>query len=284
MTSSSACALSVDQLSLQYDGVTVLDSIALNIPEGAVVGLIGRNGAGKSSLIRCMLGLSVPQSGSASILGDPSLALSDAVRARIGYVPQQSTLIESMRVWQHIEYIGGFYPRWTAQRARDLCIKIGLPEDLKVKNLSVGDKQKLSIVLALAHDPELVLMDEPVASLDPMMRRDFMRILFDTDRPRTILLSSHLLSDLERVVSHVALVRDGKLQLFDAWDGLAENVRVINMPTHTPEQAGILRQTPTGKDWRLVVDMRQLEASRLCEAAKQSPALGLEDLFEELNA
>ncbi len=129
-------------------------------------------------------------------------------------------------VWQHIEYIGSFYPRWSAERAHLLCQRLMLDEGAEVSALSVGDQQKLALVLAMAHDPDLLLLDEPVASLDPLARRDFMRLLFEDDAtrdtPRTVLLSSHLLTDLERVVSHVVILRDGRVQVQGEWDALQE--------------------------------------------------------------
>ena len=276
-------SLSVNKLSLQYSGITVVDDVTLNIPKGAVVGLVGRNGAGKSSLMRCMMGLSVPHSGNATVLGDAAMALTDPVRERIGYVPQQPDLVESMNVWQHIEYVGSFYAGWTKQRATDLCIQIELPLGLEIKNLSVGDKQKLSIVLALAHDPDLVLMDEPVASLDPIMRRNFMRLLFNTDDQRTVVLSSHLLADLERVVSHVAFLRDGKLQLFGSWDDISENLRIVNLPYSADTEAGVHTQRKDGFQWRAVVDVRSVTNKDLAYIAKSQPQPSLDDLFVEFN-
>ena len=276
-------SLSIHQLSLQYAGVTVLDDINLSVPKGAVVGLVGRNGAGKSSLLRCMLGLSVPHSGKVNILGSSAKSLSNAVRERLGYVPQQPELVESMNVWQHIEYIGSFYTRWAEQRARELCIKIELPLGLEVKNLSVGDKQKLSIVLALAHDPELVLLDEPVASLDPVMRRNFMRILFNSDEQRTVLLSSHLLGDLERVASHIAFLRDGKLQLFGEWDAISENLRIVTLPHSAANETGIQTQRQEDAQWRAVVDLRTVVNKELVTLAANQPQPSLDDLFVEFN-
>ena len=272
--------LSVQNLSLAYAKTTVLHDIYLDLPPSSVVGLIGRNGAGKSSLMRCMIGLSVPQSGSVKLWDDDALTLSDATRARIGYVPQQAELVQWMTVWEHIEYVGSFYPRWQEGRARALCTQLDLALDITVKNLSVGDQQKLSIVLALAHDPDLVLMDEPVASLDPFTRRDFMRMLLDRDEPRTVLLSSHLLSDLERVVSHVAFMREGRLQLMSSWDDLTENLRLLTVTDPLLPQPGLLTQRVLDGRWRAVVDTRTAALSNFAQVGQ--PPL-LEELFIELN-
>jgi ABC-2 type transport system ATP-binding protein len=278
-------ALSAQQVCLRYDEALVLNNLSLDLPAGAVVGLVGRNGAGKSSLLRCFLGLSVPQSGSLTVLGDSAKQLTDGVRERLGYVPQQADLVDWMSVWQHIEYIGSFYSQWQLGRAQSLCERLELPMHPKVKNLSVGDKQKLAIVLALAHDPELLLMDEPVASLDPMMRRAFMQVLFDTQKLRTVLISSHLLSDLERVVSHVAFMRNGRIQLMGGWDELAENLRIVRLPISSPLLANALTHRALGEDSpafvQAIVDTR-LSAFRTLADDMVAPTL--DDLFVELNA
>jgi ABC-2 type transport system ATP-binding protein len=218
--------IEVQGLGLRYGPQAALDAVSIDIPTGAVVGLVGRNGAGKSSLLRCLVGLTVPSEGRSTVLGSPSLALSDEARGRLGYVSQGGDLLGWLTVWQQIETLGSFYPRWDAARARALCERLALPTAPKVSSLSGGDQQKLAIVLALAHDPDLLILDEPVASLDPLTRRDFMRLLFECDtrreQPRTVLLSSHLLTDLERVVSHVVFLHEGRIRLQGAWDELQE--------------------------------------------------------------
>ena len=219
-------AIDARDLGLRYGNHAALDQVSLRVPVGAVVGLVGRNGAGKSSLLRCLVGLTVPSQGSSTVLGSPSLALSDAVRSRLGYVSQGGDLLGWLTVWQQIETLGSFYSNWDAAQARALCERLALPTGAKVSALSGGDQQKLAIVLALAHDPDVLILDEPVASLDPLTRRDFMRLLFEGDvkrkQPRTVLLSSHLLTDLERVVSHLIFLREGRIQLQGAWDELQE--------------------------------------------------------------
>jgi ABC-2 type transport system ATP-binding protein len=193
-------AIHAQQISLAYQGRAALQGVSLDIPEGAVVGLVGRNGAGKSTLLRCLTGLSLPDSGRCALLGCASDALDDTTRARLGYVSQTGDLLPWLTVWQNVAYIGSFYPQWQAERAHALCARLELDEKKRADKLSVGDQQKLALVLALAHDPDLLILDEPVASLDPLARREFMRMLFDGSesrpRPRTVLLSSHLLTDL----------------------------------------------------------------------------------------
>jgi len=272
--SASAFAIDASGLCLSYDARRVLDDLSLSVPAGAVVGLVGPNGSGKSTLLRCLLGLSVADSGESHLLGCPSLLLDDPTRERLGYVAQTPDLFEWMEAWEHIETIGRAYANWSPERAARLAVQLGLPLGATAGSLSVGDQQKLAVVLALSHDPDLVLMDEPVASLDPIARRAFMRTLFayreDGAAPRTVLISSHQLGDLERVVSHVAFMRAGRIQLMDEWDALIEHVRVVA----GPPPAGALH---VARDGRALVDLRRTPC-----AVEGSP-VGLDELFVLLN-
>jgi ABC-2 type transport system ATP-binding protein len=277
--------ISCKQLSLLGDYSPVLNGVSLNIPPGAVVGLVGRNGAGKSTLLRCLVGLIAPTSGTAHLLGCPSLELTEAARARLGYVAQTPDLFEWMSVQEHLRTIGRAYPAWNEKRCLTLAMRLNLPLGGTVRKLSGGDQQKLAVVLALAHDPEVLILDEPVASLDPMTRRDFMRSLFMEQRERdvqpvstsdtTILISSHLLGDLERVVSHVAFLRDGRLQLFDTWDAMLEHLRLVPRET--------IGLPPSAVIWHnrmhCIIDTRLAP-----ESINAGQVLSLDELFVELNS
>lgn len=291
---SPATAISAESLSWWHSSDLILKSINLQIPEGSVVGLVGRNGAGKSSLLRCLVGLTVPTSGSSSLLGSPSLDLPDSVRERLGYVGQTPDLFDWLDGEAHFKRMNELYANWDSRRALETALRLDLPLGQRANRLSVGDQQKLSVVLALGHDPDLLLLDEPVASLDPMARRDFMRAVFErrdalddaSVPPRTVLISSHLLSDLERVVTHVAFMREGQIQLFDEWDALVENLRLIELPVGDAEAhlsaipvRAVLRRRVVQNTARIIVDTRLLDAP-----AAQSRALNLDELFSELNA
>lgn len=271
-------AIRASGITLRRKHLDVLHDVSLDIPAGAVVGLVGRNGAGKSTLLQCLAGLVAPDAGHSELLGCPSLDLNDAVRERLGYVAQTPDLFGWMTVHEHLQTIGRAYPRWDEDRCMALALRLDLPLSTSVARLSGGDQQKLSVVLALAHDPDVLLFDEPVASLDPLTRREFMRAIFsggDPARERTVLISSHILSDLERVVSHVAFIRAGRLQAFDSWDAMLEHYRLAPQGCEVPAGAVIWRSHASGQ---VLLDSRR--APQLAGAGR---ALTLDELFMELN-
>ena len=268
-------------ISLHSGTTQALDRVSIAIPRGAVVGLVGRNGAGKSTLLRCMVGLAAPDSGTANLLGCPALDMSDDVRARLGYVAQTPDLFEWMSVYEHLETIGRAYPTWNEIHCLILAARLDLPLGRQVGKLSGGDQQKLAVVLALAHDPEVLILDEPVSNLDPMSRREFMRSLF-LDREDgnnaarvqpTIVISSHLLSDLERVVSHVAFLHEGYLQHFDTWDAILEHIRLIPQDAEVSRSAIVRRNRD-----HCVIDTRQAPEWR-----ETGQVATFDQLFAELN-
>lgn len=273
--------IKVNGLNLSYKNHHVLKDINLRIPSGAVVGLVGANGAGKTTLIRCLLGLSLPQSGHIRLLGDEPSDLSDATRARLGYVAQTPELIEWMRVEQYLSYIGAFYPVWHTQRIAQLLKAWALNPTQKISQLSLGQKQKLALLQALGHAPDLLLLDEPVASLDPLMRRDFMRTLFDDAPNRTVLISSHLLSDLERIITHLVLMKDGRIVLADEWDVLVESLQRVQLAHRLPDVPGVLVQHVHADGVTAVIDTRHFDLALLPHGV-QPVSMNLDALFVEL--
>ncbi|CAN7702097.1 ABC transporter ATP-binding protein [Pseudoduganella sp. LjRoot289] len=266
------------KVTLRRKHVDVLQNISFDLPAGAVLGLVGRNGAGKSSLLQCLAGLAAPDAGSCELLGCPSLDLSDAVRERLGYVAQTPDLFGWMSVVEHLQTIGRAYPRWDEERCLTLALRQDLPLATRVRDLSGGDQQKLSVVLALAHDPDVLLFDEPVASLDPLSRREFMRAIFSEraeDRERTVIISSHILSDLERVATHIAFIRHGRLQLLDSWDAMLEHYRLAPHGSAAPANAVVWRGQASG--------MALIDTRRAPDLAGASRPLTLDELFMELN-
>src|SRR5256885_6151004 len=231
-----ASPIQIQGLTKLYGRRVALSGVDLDIPAGSVVGLLGKNGEGKTTLLKCMLGLIKPNSGSVQILGKPAWELDAATKARIGYVPQVISLYPWMRVRALMAYVAAFYPRWNDSLAASLLKDWNVDETAKVGALSVGTLQKLAIILALAHEPELLVLDEPAAALDPMARRDFLKALLDiaVDGRRTILFSTPITTDLERVADRVAILRGGKIVYHDELDALKDSMKRIRVTSPDP--------------------------------------------------
>lgn len=281
-------AVEANHLCVRYGPVTVLDDISFALAPGSVLGLVGRNGAGKTTLLRALLGLLPPAAGVAHLLGCDSRQLTDAVRVRLGYVAQSPELYNWLKVREQLALFGQLYPSWSERHTQELSARLDLPEDMRVGKLSPGERQRLAIVLAMQHRPDLLIFDEPVASLDPIGRRDFLRLLFEhetlSQSSATTIISSHLLEDLERVVTHLLFLDAGRVQLFGTRDELAEHMREVVTPVLPASQPGLLRSKRDAEDgtWRLVVDERSFDVKALPPAATCRP-LGLSDLFIALN-
>jgi ABC-2 type transport system ATP-binding protein len=286
--------LRFERLTKYFDDHRALDAATLAIPAGSVTGLLGANGAGKSTLIKCAVGLLRPNSGRALTLGQDAWHLGADAKARIGYVPQAVELHGWMRVGQLLDYTAGFYPRWNDALAHSLVADWDVPEHRKVKALSPGTLQKLAIVLALAHEPELLILDEPASALDPAARRQFLSTLLElasTDRPRTILFSTHITSDLERVADRVAIMRQGRILFDDELDALKDTVKRLHVTADRPlapdfDLPGRLRRRVAGHE--ALVSVRTASADLLETIQRDHAAtvrvedLSLEDIFLEM--
>ena len=221
--------LNMNAVFKHYPGKYALNGLDFAASSGQVVGLLGRNGAGKSTLLQAALGLCDVDSGSITVFGEHPSNLSECVKARIGYVPQQVDLFGWMTAAQMLGFVKAFYPgpRWNEPKVESLLKRWSIPSNLRIAKMSGGEQQRLAIIRALAHDPELLILDEPVSSLDVAGRRDFLRELVDTviERETTIIFSTHILSDLERVASQVAFMKEGKIILRQTLDSIAEYSR-----------------------------------------------------------
>ena len=232
----------------------MLDRLDLEIPAGTVVGLLGKNGAGKTTLLRCALGLARPEHGTVTILGEPAWNLSASAKQHIGYVPQTPQLYPWMQVRHIIDYTGSFYARWNRAAGRPRWSHDWqIPLDRRAGTLSVGELQKLAIVLALGHEPELLVLDEPVASLDPAARREFLKVVLEiaAGGKRSVIFSTHITSDLERVADRVAILQKGQISFFGELGELKDQIKRLRLiSTNTlPERfelPGILRQRIEG--------------------------------------
>ena len=217
-------AISIKNLTKDFGSKQALRGVDLEIPIGATVGLLGANGSGKTTLIKCSLGLLRPTSGECQLLGESAWSLSASAKARLGYVPQVINLYPWMRVAELIQYTASFYATWNPELTDRLIKEWEMPLNDRVRTLSVGQKQRLAILTAVAYQPDLLILDEPAASLDPQARRQFLQLLVELSEPeqRTVLFSTHITSDLERVADYVAIMKEGKIAWFGSLEALKE--------------------------------------------------------------
>ncbi len=291
-----AAALELANLCKNFDAVQVLKGITASVQAGEVIGLLGLNGAGKTTLLETALGFSLPSSGSASIFGQNSIAMDGLTKARVGFVPQRDELLEGMKGDSYLALIAEFYPSWNHGLVARLASEWAVPLDTRINKLSVGQRQKLSIISALGHEPDLIILDEPVASLDPVARRQFLKELVDiaSSQTRTILFSTHIVSDLERVASRVWLMQAGNLRIDASMDDLKENFVRIQLPAGQLLPAAIAKNSvlhsrtdSRGVSIVLLKDWDAYSSRGLASALgkdTQIETLSLEDLFLELHA
>jgi len=256
----------------RYRHQVALDDVSLETGPGKVIALLGENGAGKSTALKILLGLVEADRGEAAVFGLDSKQQGQEIRSRVGYVPERITLYDWMTVGEIGWFSAGFYPGGYTEKYRELVQRFELPEDRKIKNLSKGMRAKVSLSLAMAHEPELLVLDEPTSGLDSMVRREFLESMVDVAAEgRTVLLSSHQIHEVERVADVVAILRRGKLVLCEKLDDLKKEIRemtvtLLNGAPDIPDVPGIvIRKEKRERYWRLLVrglDESQLETFR----------------------
>jgi ABC-2 type transport system ATP-binding protein len=288
--------VSIRHLGKKFGQHTVLQDISTEVRPGDVVGVIGKNGAGKTTLLETLLGFSPPNSGSAEIFGEDCLGMSAAVKARIGFVPQSDELLPTLTGRHQVAITGAFYPNWDQALVDRLATEWEVPLDRRTYKLSGGERQKLSTLLALGNRPDLLVLDEPVASLDPLARRRFLQQLLEIagDPERAVIFSSHIVSDLERVANRIWIVKDGRLLWDGDTDALKQSVQRLHIRARQPLPATIAlphlvsaRRGPDGMSATVTVsdlDAAALEAlARDFDASIESEGLNLEEIFLEIH-
>jgi ABC-2 type transport system ATP-binding protein len=218
-----------------FNQTMVLKKIHLAIEPGMVVGLLGKNGAGKTTLLRSALGLVEVDTGEVFTLGENPTQLNAELKSQVGYVPQQAFGYEGFSIREALDLHSSFYSQWDNTLELDWLKRFELNPDDMVENLSIGQRQALALIMAMAYRPKLLILDEPVASLDPIARREFMLDLFDLslESGSGVIFSTHITSDIERVATHVAFVKDGEIKLFNELDELKTSVRKISFSNET---------------------------------------------------
>ena len=207
-----------------------LGPLDLDLEPGTVLALVGPNGAGKTTTLNCMAGLMVPDEGVIEVYGSPVHPTRTAYRRDVGYVGEDSGFFQGWTVGRNLDYLAKLLPGWSHARARRLSDRFALPLGKVVRDLSRGNRTKLALVAALGHGPRLLLLDEPTAGLDPVVRSEVLDVLWEIteDGQHAVLYSTHVLSDISRLADEMAFLREGQLVLRTGRDELSERWRRVS--------------------------------------------------------
>jgi ABC-2 type transport system ATP-binding protein len=228
-------------LSKSFGPKKVLENVSCSVEPGDVIGVLGKNGAGKTTLLELMLGFTPVTAGQVEVFGHESFNLPGESKSRIGFVPQQDELLGQLNGNDQLRVIASFYPRWDSQLIERLCAEWQVDTRARIRDMSVGERQKLSILLALGHRPELLILDEPVASLDPLARRQFLEQIVEVsaDGERSVVFSSHIVSDIERLANKIWILKEGRLHWQGDLDSLKDSIVRIHVRGTAPLAEGL---------------------------------------------
>jgi len=250
--------LEATDLGKRYRHKWALSDCTLSIPQGHVVGLVGPNGSGKSTLLNLAAGLLAPSAGRLDVLGGTPARDATAL-GRVGFVAQEPPVYSAFSVRDHLRLGAHLNPRWGAELAEHRVEDLGLDPSQRAGKLSSGQRAQLALTLAIAKRPELLLLDEPVASLDPLARREFLQILMEmvADQEVSMVLSSHLVSDIERVCDYLIVLADSRVQLAgDVDDLVSSHHRLIGSrrdPAGYPANQEVIDASHTDRQSSLIV-------------------------------
>lgn len=268
--------IEISDLSRHFGKKQALAHVSLSVPEGCVFGLVGENGAGKTTLLNHILGFLKPQQGTVRVFGLNPVTDPPGVLGRIGHLSENRDLPAWMSIRELFEFTRAFYPKWDPVYAEELRMMFELSLNQKVPTLSRGQLARAGLLLALAHRPPLLVLDEPSSGLDPVVRKDILDAIIRTvvDEGRTVLFSSHLLDEVQRVSDQVAILDQGKILLTSPLDEVLVShyqltVRFQEPQPCFPELTGALTWSGSGREWKIV-----------CNGQKQE----LEAALQELNA
>ena len=273
--------------------LNAVDGLNLNVPEGSIYGLLGRNSAGKTTTIRMAMGLARPTAGSIEVLGlNPSVDPSRVQMLRqVAYVPEEKVLVSSLNARRLLELNRSFYPdTWSDALARRLCERLELPLDTVYPKLSLGNKTKSALVAAIAQRSRLLILDEPTTGLDPVVMDELLRILVEegTEEGRTILLSTHQLPEIEQIADYIGILDRGKMLLEGRLDDIRASFRRITasgaaLPATSPDIVSTSRRAAaTQYILRANPDSFAAELSRNGATLIDSTPLSLTEIFLEL--
>jgi ABC-2 type transport system ATP-binding protein len=254
--------IEVKGLSRRYGDNCALDCIDFSAGAGRVYGLVGANGAGKTTLLKHLLGLLRPQAGTVRVFGEDPVLHPARVLKRVGYLSEQRDMPEWMRIGEFLRYLQAFHPTWDMRFAHELVETFKLDPTKKIAALSQGMRAQTGIIAALAHRPDLLILDEPSNGLDAVVRLDIIDAVIRTvaDEGRCVVFSSHLLDEMERTCDHVTMIQDGRITFDCDLDAIKESHRFTRVTFSTiqaspPLLAGALLTQGNGRSWHMVHDV-----------------------------
>jgi ABC-2 type transport system ATP-binding protein len=251
-------AIETSGLTKQYRRVTALSNCTISVPEDRISALVGPNGAGKTTLLRLLAGLAAPTGGRAAVLGSTPRQ-DPAYLAEVGFLAQEVPLYRRLTAEDHIGIGAHLNPRWDGESVRERLAGLRIPLDRPAGTLSGGQRAQLALALTLAKRPRLLLLDEPLAALDPLARQSFLAALAEAAAggDLTIVLSSHLIADTERVCDHLILLAESEVQLCDDTESLLAQHRILTGPrkdtTAIARTHSIVREDTTPRQTTLLV-------------------------------
>lgn len=262
-----------------------LHGFTAEVHEGRITALLGRNGAGKTTAIGCLLGFVRPTSGRARLLGHDTTALPPSVRARVAYVAEGERLVPAMRLSELADFQAATVPAFDRALHASWVARLGLPADARVRHLSRGQRAQAALALALAQRPELAILDDPALGLDVAVRREFLEVMIDLiqEEGRTVLFTSHVLQDVERVADRVVILDGGRMRVDAPLDELKARVRRVHAvfgggdAPEVPAMSGLVRSRRRGDRWTLTF----ADPAGARTAADRARALGASSVDDE---
>jgi len=216
--------IEINNLTKMYGKARGIEDVSFDVKEGEIFGFIGPNGAGKSTTIRTLLSLIYPTRGSATIFGKDIITAAPEIKKDIGYLPSEVFYYDNMKVMELLKYSASFYKKDCTKRIKELADIMELDLTKKIDDLSLGNKKKVGIVQGLLHEPKLIILDEPTSGLDPLMQQKFFDLLEkENKKGATILFSSHILSEVQRLCDRVGIIKDGRIVTVEKISTLKEN-------------------------------------------------------------
>ena len=276
--------IELQNITKSFGNFTALDQLSMSVPKGAVYGLVGPNGAGKSTAIRCCVGIYRPDSGTVTMDGQPVYE-NPAIKHRIGTIPDDIFFFPSANLKEMRKFYQGIYPQFDNALFTKLCDVFALPQNMPLRRYSKGMQKQAAFQLALCTRPDVLVLDEPVDGLDPVMRRQVWSLILSdvAQRQTTVLISSHNLRELEDICDHVGIMDHGKMLLQRSLADMQGTTVKLQIVGPTPENLTVLHESISGRLKTLVVRGTAAEIS--AKAATVSPAyfdvlpLSLEEIF-----